>query len=116
MRFVVDECTGPAVAKWLREQGHDAFSVYEQARGLDDDRVLELAIRDQRILITNDKGFGERIFRERRLHAGVVLLRLTSDRAVNRVEAVRRLLAAHREELSGRFVVVTETAIRVASL
>jgi predicted nuclease of predicted toxin-antitoxin system len=27
MRFLVDECTGPAVARWLREQGHDVFSV-----------------------------------------------------------------------------------------
>jgi hypothetical protein len=34
MRFLVDECTGPSVARWLREQGYDVFSVYEQARGL----------------------------------------------------------------------------------
>lgn len=27
MRFLVDECTGPAVARWLREQKHEAFSV-----------------------------------------------------------------------------------------
>ena len=34
MRFLVDECTGPAVAEWLREQKHDVFSVYDEARGL----------------------------------------------------------------------------------
>src|SRR5579872_1322935 len=27
MRFLVDECTGPAVAAWLRTEGHDVFSV-----------------------------------------------------------------------------------------
>ena len=26
MRFLVDECTGPAVASWLRDQSHDVFS------------------------------------------------------------------------------------------
>jgi uncharacterized protein with PIN domain len=31
MRFLVDECTGPAVAKWLREQGHDVVSVYDES-------------------------------------------------------------------------------------
>jgi predicted nuclease of predicted toxin-antitoxin system len=31
MRFLVDECTGPQVARWLREQGHDVFSVYERS-------------------------------------------------------------------------------------
>jgi len=41
MRFLVDECTGPFVAKWLREQAHDVFSVYDSARGLDDEVVIE---------------------------------------------------------------------------
>ncbi len=34
MRFLVDECTGPAVAEWLREQKHNVFSVHDEARGL----------------------------------------------------------------------------------
>jgi len=33
MRSLVDECTGPAVARWLREQSHDVFSVYDEAQG-----------------------------------------------------------------------------------
>ena len=37
MRFIVDECTGPKVAQWLRDQGHEIFSVYEEARGIDND-------------------------------------------------------------------------------
>ena len=31
MRFLVDECTGPAAVVWLRKRGHDVFSVYEEA-------------------------------------------------------------------------------------
>lgn len=27
MRFLVDECTGPKVAAWLRSEGHDVFSL-----------------------------------------------------------------------------------------
>ncbi len=34
MRFLVDECTGPMVALWLRDQGHEVYSVYHAARGL----------------------------------------------------------------------------------
>ena len=30
MRFLVDECTGPAVADWLRQQGHDVLSAYDK--------------------------------------------------------------------------------------
>ena len=62
MKFLVDECTGPAVAHWLEQQGHDVFSVYDQARGIQDDRVIEIAEIEERILITNDRGFGEKVF------------------------------------------------------
>ena len=43
MRFLVDECTGPSVAQWLRELHHDVFSVYDKARGLDDESIIEKA-------------------------------------------------------------------------
>ena len=41
MRFLVDECTGPAVARWLRGQKHEVFSVFDQARGVDDDAIIK---------------------------------------------------------------------------
>jgi len=68
MRFLVDECTGPTVARWLREQGYDVVSIYEQARGADDAVVLNLAFQDERILITSDKEFGARVVRDRQPH------------------------------------------------
>ncbi len=51
MKFLVDECTGPAVARWLKEQGHEVFSVYEEARGIDDDSIVKQAFSEKRILI-----------------------------------------------------------------
>ena len=41
MKFLVDECTGPSVAAWLRDDGHEVFSVYEEARGVVDDIILQ---------------------------------------------------------------------------
>lgn len=43
MRFLVDECTGPAVARWLRNQQHEVFSVYETARGTTDHEIIQKA-------------------------------------------------------------------------
>ncbi|AGP38429.1 DUF5615 family PIN-like protein [Sorangium cellulosum] len=113
MRFLVDECTGPRVASWLRDQQHDVFSVYEGARGLDDASVLAMAVRENRILITNDTDFGERVFRSRQPHRGVVLLRLADERSASKIAALQRLLAQHAPELAGAFVVVGEASIRI---
>src|SRR6266436_7910806 len=114
MKFLVDECTGPAVARWLEQQGHDVFSVYHQARGIDDERVMEIAQIEGRILITNERGFGEKVFRERRPHHGVVFLRLADERAANKIRVLDQLISQHSDALSSRFVVVTETRIRFA--
>ncbi len=114
MRFLVDECTGSAVAQWLRSQGHDVLSVYEQARGMDDEHVIQTAFAQNRILITNDKDFGVKIYRERYPHSGVILLRLADERPSNKIAALETLLQSHARRIADRFVVVTETKVRFA--
>ncbi|HET9713604.1 MAG TPA: DUF5615 family PIN-like protein [Pyrinomonadaceae bacterium] len=114
MRFIVDECTGPAVAAWLSTQGHEVFSVFDEARGMEDDEVIRKAYDESWILITNDKDFGEKVYRERRLHQGVVLMRLEDERANNKIRVLTRLLEGYADSLAGKFVVVTETHVRFA--
>lgn len=114
MNFLVDECTGPAVAHWLEQEGHDVFSVYDQARGIDDDKVIGIANRERRILITNDRGFGEKVFRERRPHYGVVLLRLANEGSANKIRVLDQLISQHGNTLLNQFVVVTESVVRFA--
>ena len=99
MRFLVDECTGPRVALWLREEEHEVFSVFEQARGIDDDTIIQKAFAEDWILITNDKDFGEKVYRQGCQHKGVVLLRLEDERAENQIKIIQRLLAAHAQQL-----------------
>jgi predicted nuclease of predicted toxin-antitoxin system len=115
MRWLVDECTGPTVARWLRAQGHEVYSVYDEARGLLDEEILNKAVAEEWILITNVKDFGEKVFRDRRSHKGVVFLRLNDERAANKIETLRQLLEGYADQLPGKYVVVTEKQVRFAS-
>ena len=115
MRLLVDECTGPKVANWLRANGHEVFSVYDEARGMTDDDVLAKAYSERWILITNDKDFGEKVYRDARPHHGVVFLRLKDERASSKIDALRRLLSGFADQLADRFVVVTERQVRFRS-
>jgi predicted nuclease of predicted toxin-antitoxin system len=114
MRFLVDECTGPSTARWLREQQHEVFSVYDEAPGMDDAAIILKAVTEQWVLITNDKDFGEKVYREGHPHYGVILLRLADDRSSNKIETLRRLLQQHADRIPGQFVVVTEQRVRFA--
>ncbi len=114
MRFLVDECAGPKVAGWLRGRGHEVFSVFEQSRGMGEEEVIRKAYAENLILVTNDKDFGEKVYRERRPHRGVIFMRLEDERAVNKIAVPGRLLEACGDKLSDRFVVVTESRVRFA--
>lgn len=116
MRFLVDENAGPSVAGWLRRQGHEVFSVYEAARGVDDEQILQKAFVEHWIIITSDKDFGEKIYREQWPHRGVVLLRLDDERAANKTAVIQRLLENYSDRLADTFVVVTESRVRFARL
>jgi predicted nuclease of predicted toxin-antitoxin system len=115
VRFIVDECTGPSVAAWLRGEGHDVLSVFDDRRGARDDEVLALSVSEARIIITNDKDFGEMVFRRHLSHPGLVLLRLSDERAANKIAVLRRLLAQFGPRIPGSFVVATERAVRFGS-
>ena len=59
MNFLADEsCAGPVIAA-LREAGHDVVAIAEVAKGVTDEQVLERALNEKRVLITEDRDFGE---------------------------------------------------------
>ena len=112
MRFLLDENVDARLGAFLVQQGHDVKTIaidYPQA--LADNQVLAIALRERRILVTHDRDFGELIFRERRPHAGVILLRMrgTLDELQTRMLQVIVEFEAHLTQ----FVVVTERLIRV---
>lgn len=114
MRFLVDECTGSGVAKWLRNQGYEVFSVFDEARGISDEQIIKKVWIENWILITNDKDFGEKIYKEKREHKGVILLRLQDQRLLIKIEILEKLLRKYYNQLADNYIVVSETKIRFA--
>jgi predicted nuclease of predicted toxin-antitoxin system len=112
MRFLVDDCTGPKVAAWLHGEGHEVFSVFDQARGIEDEQLIRKAYDENWILITNDKDFGEKVYREQLPHRGIIFMRLEDERAINKIQVLRQLLERYADRFEDQFVVVTETQVR----
>ena len=107
MKLVADESVdGPIVAR-LREDGHEVDYVAEMDPGISDDRVLGHANERQALLITTDKDFGELVFRQGRLNAGVLLLRLPGVSPNQKAEIVSRAVTAHGAEMETAVSVIT---------
>ena len=63
MRFLVNENVTGTVIQELRQRGHNVLSVKESMRSEQDDVILARAQREQRLVVTHDKDFGELAFR-----------------------------------------------------
>jgi predicted nuclease of predicted toxin-antitoxin system len=81
MNFLADESCAGVVIVALREAGHDVVAIAEVAQGATDEQVLDRALNENRILITEDRDFGELVFAHRRPSTGVILLRFDSRAA-----------------------------------
>lgn len=76
MRFLLDESAEARIAGFLTAHGHDATHIgRDYPASLPDEAVLSLAHREQRILISNAKDFGQLVVRKHHPHAGVILFR-----------------------------------------
>jgi predicted nuclease of predicted toxin-antitoxin system len=59
MRLLADENISGSVVQALRDRGHDVLAVNESMRGAEDTAILSQAQAESRLVITQDKDFGE---------------------------------------------------------
>ena len=116
MQFLVDECVDAGLIARLRDSGHDVRSIAEEYRGDSDRAVLDLAVKEGRILLTEDKDFGEFAFRlPQRVH-GIVLLRIRPVRRDLKWPRLHAAIERFGNDLAGRYTVVEENRFRFRPL
>lgn len=64
MHLLLDENVPVIIADWLESEGHDLLLASDLGAGELDTHWLEMAERDQRLIVTADKDFGELVYRD----------------------------------------------------
>jgi predicted nuclease of predicted toxin-antitoxin system len=116
VKFVADECCDALLVDGLRQHGHDVLYVKEIAPGVTDDKVLQLAADQERVLLTEDKDFGELVVRLRLPAYGIVLLRINPADSHAKLARVSYLLEHYVDRLPGSFVVLSQKRARFRPL
>jgi predicted nuclease of predicted toxin-antitoxin system len=112
MRFLADESVEAPVLAGLRAAGHDVVAIAEGRPGVGDAIVLAKATRERRILLTNDKDFAELAFLQKRVSAGIVLIRLPRARGKQKAERILEVVQGQGPRLRNVMTVVQEVALR----
>jgi predicted nuclease of predicted toxin-antitoxin system len=113
MKFLADEGVDKPIVDQLRNSGFDVHYVLETHQGCDDENVLLLANDEDRILLTQDKDFGELVYRMKRVHQGIILIRLGTTPAPEKAHLVNYVLQEYGEKLHNAFTVIQANAVRI---
>jgi predicted nuclease of predicted toxin-antitoxin system len=115
MQFLADESCDAIMVRALRAQGWDVSVVADTIAGAPDDQVLQTAVDEERVLITQDRDFCALVFRDGKPHAGIVLVRIPDNRRAEKAQRIIDLVDQAADRLSGAMTTLTLTSIRIRS-
>jgi predicted nuclease of predicted toxin-antitoxin system len=112
IKFAADVNIEKTIIDYLTENKFDVKWIPDYDCEILDEELLNLANKERRILITNDKDFGELTFLQKRISTGIILLRIKGQKARDKVKLIDKVLQKYRDKLMGHFVVITKNKIR----
>ena len=114
-QFITDENVPLETVDFLKKQGINVVSVTELSPGLSDLKILDLANKKDRIVITFDKDFGQLIFKEKRQTKGLMLLRFVPESPTQIAMRIQQVLAA-KIKIEHCVVTVKKDSVKVTSV
>ena len=98
-KLVIDESVSYELVEILKEANFEVISILETHPGVDDEKVLEVALKEKAILLTEDKDFGELTYRLKKDSYGILLIRLIGLDKEQKCKIVLDVIDAHLPEL-----------------
>lgn len=114
MRFLADESCDFGVVRTLRDAGYDVVAIVEVSPRAEDLEVIDRCIHEERLLLTEDKDFGQLFFAHQKGSEGVILLRYPAKVRKALSQDVLRLVELYGSRLKGCFVVMQPGRIRMS--
>lgn len=111
--LVADESVDFEIIRVLRKNNFEVHAIVEDAPSLPDAEVLAIAVNKNALLITEDKDFGELVYRFRMKHCGILLLRLVNLNSGQKADLVLRAMRQYGTELTNGFAVLDERQLRL---
>lgn len=114
--ILADENIYHSIIQAIREIGIEVYSIYENSRGLSDVEIVELSKNPPRIILTEDKDFGDLAFAFQVKNISVILLRYSFEETEKITQILIDLLTSKAAELKGKFTTITTKKIRIREM
>jgi predicted nuclease of predicted toxin-antitoxin system len=116
VKIKLDEHLGSVrVVTWLRLAGHDVATVREQGlTSTPDEELIEICTSEGMCLVTNDRGFGNRLKYNPANYAGIIVIRLPPHHNFDdlRVAIDTLIMGVEEAEVTGKLWLIQSGSIQ----
>ena len=113
MKLIADESLNFEFVSALRQNGFEIISIAEKHPSIADENILEMSLTPPSVVITEDKDFGELIFKNKQDFSAVILLRYEVNQEEYILKSLLSLLKNHLHELHKSFVTISVNRTRI---
>jgi predicted nuclease of predicted toxin-antitoxin system len=113
LKFVVDVGVSKKIENYMCEEGFNVKTVRDIDPCMTDHDIIQLANKEERIIITMDKDFGELVYHALLKHSGIILLRLENATGSEKLKIMKEILDKYSDKLRNHFCVYQKGRFRI---
>jgi len=112
IKFLADVNIEKAIVECLQNHGFDVKWIPDYNCEMNDADLLAMANHEKRILVTNDKDFGELVFLRKQNAFGIILLRVKGQNMGEKMALLEKLILNHKKKIPNHFILISKNKFK----
>lgn len=114
--IIADENIDQLIIQELRNKGYSVFSILESNPGISDKEIISMLSKQNSILITEDKDFGELVFSYNYKEVKIIFLRYIKKDLEKIISNLEKIYSEYFNKEGNYFITITPKKIRISNL
>ncbi len=115
-KFVIDEDMPRSTGMFLKEHGYDVKDIRDYGlRGAEDEEIYEFAQREEAVILTGDRGFGNILRFPLGKHFGIVVAHFPNEMLTGEInrQLLERFKGISEDDFKGNLIIIDPRKIRI---
>ena len=116
IKFIADVNVEKSIVDHLKYEGFDIMWIPDYNCMMKDEELLRLANKERRVLITNDKDFGNLVFFKNLISSGIILFHAKEHNVEWKKKILKKVIDDFGEKVCSSFIVIGKDKVRIKPL
>ncbi len=114
MKFIANDNISKSVIKKLVEKRFDITDIRKFVKSATDEELLEIANKENRVILTHDKDFGNLIRQKNISHKGIIIIKCKSQDTDKIINLINKAISSDLiKDIKNSIILISETHMTI---